>query len=71
VGIFRNYSKPLSLETLPNYVKKYQALELQYKRSLIGMIQDGRDKKYISPVPGYHIQKQANKVPNAGRPYRA
>ncbi len=35
------------------------------------MIQDGRDKKYISPVPGYHIQKQANKVPNAGRPYRA
>jgi hypothetical protein len=71
VGIFRNFNRALSLETLPNHFKKYQALELQYRRSLIAMIQEGRTQKYISPVPGYYIQKQANKVPNAGRPYRA
>ena len=71
VGIFRNYQRPLSLETLPNHFKKYQALELQYKRSMISLIQEWRTQKYISPVPGYHIERQANKVPNAGRPYRA
>ena len=71
VGVYRNYQRPLSLETLPNHFKKYQALELQYKRSFIAHIQAWRTQKYISPVPGYHIQRQANKVPNAGRPYRA
>ena len=71
VGIFRNYRQDLVLETLPDHFKKYQALELQYKRSLIFYIQNGRTQKYISPVPWFHITRQANKIPNAGRPYRA
>ncbi|MCH8518463.1 M23 family metallopeptidase [Candidatus Gracilibacteria bacterium] len=70
IGVFRNYNQNITLQTLPNHFKKYQALEIGYMRRLIGDIQEGRQKKYISPVPGYHIEKQANKVPNAGRPYR-
>lgn len=71
VGIFRNYTGDITLQTLPNHFKKYQALEMLYLRSMISHIQTWRRMKYISPVPGYNVQKQANKVPNAGRPYRA
>ena len=71
VGVFRNYNNDISLTNLPKHFRKYQALELLYKRHLVAKIQNGRRQKYISPVPGYFIQKQANKVPNAWRPYRS
>jgi len=71
VGIFRNYVQELNLQTLPNHFRKYQAIEILYMRNLISHIQKGRLLKYISPVPWYFPQKEASKIPNAWRPYRA
>lgn len=39
VGIFRNYTGDISLQTLPEHFKKYQALEMLYVRSMISQIQ--------------------------------
>lgn len=43
----------------------------KYLLSIIDSIISWRNQKYSSPVPWKHIVNERNKIPNAGRPYRA
>jgi murein DD-endopeptidase MepM/ murein hydrolase activator NlpD len=50
---------------------KRKNLELEYQKNFIEKILNLRKEKFSSPVIAYKISNKRNKIPNAGRPYRA
>jgi len=69
--IYANYNLWNIAENYKYYLSQRKFYEAKYAYDIIEEILIWRWKKYISPVPWRHIDTQANKVPNAGRPYRA
>ena len=55
-----------------DYLKLKRKLEeLKYHESFLNDILNNRNSKYLTPVKGYNISTDTNKIPNAGRPYRS
>jgi hypothetical protein len=69
--VYRNYTGKNFMSNLSFAKGQSEYYITTYKQQILSQILEGRAKKYISPVRGYDIQDDANKIPNAGRPYRA
>ncbi len=70
-SIYRNYTGD-NIGKYYKYLKWQRKLyEAEYKKQLVDNILDGRDIKYLLPVPGYTISNNPGDLPNASRWYRA
>ena len=71
----KNLKKQNSQVNDKNIFKKFKIkrmfFELEYQEKIIAKILHFRKEKFSSPVVGYKISDKKNKIPNAGRPYRA
>ena len=64
----------ISTTSSSSFIAKNRTLkELEYTKEIVGNIITKRSEKYSVPVEGYTIDQDHahNKIPNAGRPYRA
>jgi len=53
------------------YIKRQRKFkESIYQSDILNDILKGRNKKYVSPIPGKWLSSQYSKIPNSGRPYR-
>ena len=70
-SIYKNYNGEDIAKNFSLLKKQRAYYEGLYTLNLLEEILSKRQTAYDSPVPGYSLQTEPNKVPNAGRPYRA
>lgn len=70
-SIYKNYNGKNIAQNFSLLKKQRSYYEELYKLNLVEETLSKRQTAYDSPVPGYSLQTNPNKVPNAGRPYRA
>ena len=69
-SIYKDYDGSQIIKYYQLFVgqKKYE--NAVYKNNIINSILSAREERYISPVAWREVPEHANRVPNAGRPYR-
>ena len=68
--IFSKYNSDDKIDHFDFLQKNRIYKESVYQLDIVLSIMDGRERKYLIPVPGYEIPTKLTKIPNAARPYR-
>jgi len=70
-SIFKNYNNTNIVQNFRYYKGKNLFNNARLNMDMIELILEGRQEKYLNPVPGRSFSDAHTKLPNSGRPYRA